>query len=93
MIRGLTDFAVLVGFTLMLPFFCAAAWWWGNADERILMTIAGCVLSPFTAVLWYVLLSHLILLHRRSSYLVQFFVFLCSATGIVMLIRSGVITF
>ncbi len=92
MIRGLTNFAVLVGLTLMLPFFRAAAWLWGNADERILMKIAGCVLSPFTAVLWYVLLSHLIL-HRRSSYLVQFFVFLCSATGIVMLIRSGVITF
>ena len=92
MIRGLTNFAVLVGFTLMLPFFCAAAWLWGNADERILMKIAGCVLSPFTAVLWYVLLSHLIL-HRRSSYLVQFLVFLCSATGIVILIRSGVITF
>jgi hypothetical protein len=92
MIRGLTNFAVLVGFTLMLPFFCAAAWLWGNEDERILMKIAGCVLSPFTAVLWYILLSHLIF-HRRSSYLVQFLVFLCSATGIVILIRSGVITF
>jgi len=92
MIRGLTNFAVLVGFTLMLPFFCAAAWRWGNADERILMTIAGCVLAPFTAVLWYILLSHLIL-HRRSSYLVQFLIFLCSAAGVVMLIRNGVITF
>ena len=45
MARSLTNFVVPVGFTLMLPLFCAAAWLWGNADERILMKIAGCVIT------------------------------------------------
>jgi hypothetical protein len=35
MIRSLTNFVVMLGFTLMLPFFCFAAWGWGSADSAI----------------------------------------------------------
>lgn len=92
MIRSFINFVVLVGFTLLLPFFCVAAWQWGSEDERLLMKIAFCVLAPFCAVLWYIILSHLVF-HRRSSYLVQFMILVLGYAGIVLLIKSGMVAF
>lgn len=92
MIRSLINFVVLVGFTLTLPFFCGAAWLWGSTDERLLMKIAFCILAPFCADLWCLILSHLVF-GRRSSYLVQFFIFVLGYAGIVLLIKSGAVRF
>lgn len=92
MIRSFLNFVVLVGFTLTLPFFCGAAWLWGSADERLLMKIAFCVLAPFCADLWYLILSHLVF-GRKSSYFVQFFIFVLGYAGVFLLLRSGIIVF
>jgi hypothetical protein len=92
MIRSLINFVVLVGFTLMLPIFCAAARLWGSADERWLMKMAFCVLGPFCADLWYILLSHLVF-RRRSSYLMQFVIFVLGYTEIFLLLKSRMVTF
>ena len=92
MIRSLINFVVLVGFTLTLPLFCIAAWGWGSKDEQWLMKILFCVLGPFCADLWYILLSHLVF-KRRSSYLMQFVIFVLGYAGIFLLLRSRMVTF
>jgi hypothetical protein len=91
-IRSFINFVVLLGFTLMLPFFCIAAWGWESEDEKWLMKVAFCVLSPFCADLWYILLSHLVF-RRRSSYLMQFVIFVLAYAGIFLLLKSGMVTF
>ena len=92
LIRGIGDFVVLFAFTLLLPLFCTAAWLWGSLDERWLMRVLGCVLSPFCAVLWYIIVSHL-LLRRRSSYVIQFMVFCMTAYGVWWVISTGRLMF
>jgi hypothetical protein len=92
MIRDFLNFLAVAAFTLLLPLFCLGAWLWGSADERWMMKVAFCVLSPFCAVMWYILLSHLVL-RRRSSYLVQFLIFVLGYAGVFLLLRSGVIAF
>lgn len=92
MIRSFVNFMLLVGFTLMLPLFCGAAWLWGSRDEKWLMRVAFCVLSPFCAVMWYIVASHLVL-HRKSSYLIQFLVFVGMAGVVFLLLQGRVITF
>jgi hypothetical protein len=47
-----------------------------------------CVLSPFWACLWYILLSHLVL-RRRSSYFIQFLVFNLHALLVILMLKSG----
>jgi hypothetical protein len=56
------------------------------------MKVAFCVLSPFCACLWYILLSHLPF-RRRSSYLMQFLILVLGYAGVFWLLRNGVITF
>jgi hypothetical protein len=92
LIRSAGNFVLLVGFTALLPFFCFAAWRWGSQDEVWLMKVAGCVLSPFCAVLWYIVASHL-LLRRSSSYFIQFVVFCLTASGVWWVISTGRLTF
>jgi hypothetical protein len=92
LMHGIGNFVVLVAFTLLLPFFCAAAWLWGSPDERWLMKVLGCVLSPFCAVMWYIIASHL-LLRRRSSYFLQFVVFCLTACGMWWVVSTGRLTF
>jgi hypothetical protein len=92
MIRSLTNFMVLIGFTLLLPVACIAAWSWGSEDEQWLMKVAFCVLSPFCADLWYILLSHLVL-RRRSSYLVQFVIFVLGYAVIFLLLKFRTVPF
>ena len=92
MIRSFINLVVLVGFTLMLALFCGAAWLWGSRDEQWLMMAAFCVLSPFCAVMWYNVASHLVL-HRKSSYLIQFLVFVGMAGVAFLLLQDRIITF
>jgi hypothetical protein len=92
MLRSLTNFVVLIGFTLMLPLFCAAAWGWGSEDEKWLMKVVFCVLSPFCADLWYIVLSHIVL-RRRSSYLMQFVIFVLGYAGIFLLLKFRTVAF
>jgi hypothetical protein len=92
MLRSLLNFLALNAFILLLPLFCFAAWQWGSEDERWLMKVAFCVPSPFCACLWYILLFHLAF-RRRSSYLVQFLIFMFGYAGVFLLFRSGVIAF
>jgi hypothetical protein len=92
MIRSLTNLVVVIGFTLMLPFLCAAAWGWGSADEKSLMKVAFCALGPFCADFWYIIVSHLVF-RRRSSYLVQFMIFVLGYSGIFLLLKSRMVAF
>ena len=92
MIRGFLNFLAFNAFVLLLPLLFFAAWRWGSPDEQWLMKVAFCVLSPFCAVLWYILLSHLVF-RRRSSYLVQFVILVAGYAGIFLLLRSRVIAF
>ena len=59
------------------------------ADEAWLLRVCFPFLSPFSAVLWFIVL-HRLIAHRRSSYLHQFLVF--AATSILMygFVRLGI---
>jgi hypothetical protein len=92
MIRGFLNFLAFGSFVLFLPVFCLLAWGWGSEDERFLMKAALCTLGPFCAVMWYILMSHLVF-RRKSSYLVQFVILVAGYGGIFLLLRSGVIAF
>jgi hypothetical protein len=92
MIRSLINFVALVGFTLLLPVFGLMAWGWGSSDERLLMKIAFCALSPLWACVWYVLISRLVF-YRPASYLVQFLIVIFGYCMIVVLIKSRMVTF
>jgi len=88
MMRSLINFVVLLGFTLTLPVFCAAAWLWGSEDEKWLMKVLFCVLSPFCMDLWYLILWHLVL-RRKSNYFVQFLIFVLGYAEITSLSQSA----
>lgn len=90
--RSAVNFLALVVLTLFLPLFCLAAWRWGSADEVSLMKVLGCVLSPFCTTMWYIVASHL-LLHRRSSYFVQFVVFCVTIYGVWWVLSTGRLAF
>ena len=92
LIRSAGTFFLLVGFTALLPFFCFAAWRWGSPDEVWLMKVAGCILAPCCTTLWYIIASHL-LLRRRSSYAIQFFVFCLTTYGVWWVVSTGRLTF
>ena len=92
LIRGIGNLVVLVAFTMLLPLFCGAAWLWGSPDEVWLMKVACCVLSPFCAVMWYIIASHVVL-RRRSSYFIQFLVFCVTACGVWWVLSTGRLTF
>jgi hypothetical protein len=89
LIRGIGNFVVLVAFTLLLPFFCAAASLWGSTDERWLMKAAFTFLGPFSAVLWFITFSNLVL-RRRAGYLKQLVIFVGAAAVIYLLLVNGV---
>lgn len=60
-----------------------------SADEAWLLRVCFPLLSPFSAVLWFIVL-HRVATHRRSRYLHQFVVFIATAVLIFMLVRLGV---
>jgi hypothetical protein len=92
MIRSLTNFVVMIGFTLLLPLFCFAAWGWGSFDEKWLMKVCFCVLGPFCFDFWYLIVRHIVL-RKDSSYLVQFMIFVLGYSGVYFLLKSGMVRF
>jgi len=88
MLRSLLNFIAGVGFTLLLPVFCLAAWLWGSEDERWLMKVSFCVLSPLCAALWYAIVSR-----KHFSYLVQGLIIVGGYVGVVWLVKERIITF
>jgi hypothetical protein len=58
-------------------------------DDRWFLKVAFTFLSPFSAVLWFIAFSHLIL-HKRAGYLKQAVVFFGSVGVIYLLLASGV---
>jgi hypothetical protein len=58
-------------------------------DDRWFLKIAFTFLGPFSAVLWFITFSHLVL-HRRAGYFKQAVVFFGSAGVIYLLLSSGV---
>jgi hypothetical protein len=88
MVRSLLNFIALMGFVLLLPFFCLAAWQWGSEDERWLMKVAFCLLSPLCGALWYGIVSR-----KHFSYLVQVLIIIGGYAGVVWLVRERIITF
>ena len=91
-IHSAMNFIALVVFIMLLPLFCLAASHWGSPDEVWLMKVLGCVLSPFTAVCYYIVASRL-LLRRRSSYFLQFLVFCVTAYGVWWVVSTGRLPF
>ena len=92
MIRGLVNSIVFAGFTLTLPVFGLMAWGWGSSDEKLLMKVGFCLLSPLCACLWYVLISPLVF-RRRASYLTLFLIIVFGYAGIVLMLKERVIAF
>jgi hypothetical protein len=89
LIRSAGNFVLLVAFTLLLPFSCAAASLWGSADERWLMKVAFTFLGPFSTTLWYIAFSNLVL-RRRAGFFMQFVIFFGTTTVIYLLLANGV---
>jgi hypothetical protein len=58
-------------------------------DDRWFLKAAFTFLGPFSAVLWFIVFSHLVL-RRRAGYLMQFVIFLGTAAVIYLLLVSGV---
>jgi hypothetical protein len=57
-------------------------------DERWFLKMAFTFLGPFSAVLWFITFSRLVL-HRRASYFKQFVIFVGTATVICLLLVNG----
>jgi hypothetical protein len=92
MIRSLMNFLAFNASVLLLPVACFAAWGWGSPDEKWLMKVAFCALSPFCIDFWYLIVTHLVL-RRQSSYLMQALIIIGGYAGIVLLIKSGIVSF
>jgi hypothetical protein len=58
-------------------------------DERWFLKMAFTFLGPFSAVLWYITISHLVL-RRRAGYLMQLLIFVGTAAVIYLLLINGV---
>lgn len=92
MIRGLMNSIVFAGFVLLLPLFGAMAWFAGSSDEKFLMKAGFCLLSPLCACLWYVLIAPLVF-RRPASYLTLFLIIVFGYAGIVLMLKSRMMTF
>jgi hypothetical protein len=57
-------------------------------DGRWFLKMAFTFLGPFSTVLWFIVLSHLVL-HRRAGYLMQGVVFFGTAAAIYLLLING----
>jgi len=91
----IVSFIVLVIFVLALPFLVVGTVIWGGsitgaaADSIWLIKMGATFLGPFSAILWYIVISHLVL-HRRAGLLMQFVVFLGTIGVIYLLVATGV---
>ena len=59
------------------------------ADDGFFLKVAFTFLGPFSAVLWFITFSHLVL-RRRAGYFMQFVVFVGTAAAIYLLLIDGV---
>jgi hypothetical protein len=57
-------------------------------DDRWFLKMAFTFLGPFSAVLWYILISHLVL-RRRAGYIMQLVIFVGTASAIYLLLING----
>ncbi len=92
MIRSLMNFLAFNVFVLLLPVFGFMAWGWGSNDEKFLLKVGFCLLSPLCACLWYVLIFSLVF-RRPASYLTLFLILVFGYAGIVLMLKSRVIAF
>jgi hypothetical protein len=92
MIRSLMSFLAFNAFVLLLPVACFAAWGWGSPDEKWLMKVAFCALSPFCLDFWYLIFRHIVL-RKNSNYLVQFMILVLGYSGIFLLLKSRMVAF
>jgi hypothetical protein len=77
-------------FVLILPFLLVFLLVPGlPPDDRWFLKVAFTLLSPFTALLWYIAFSNLVL-HRRAGLFRQALVFFGSAGVIYLLLVGGV---
>ena len=88
MLRSLLNSIALAGLTLLLPLFCFAALHWGSEDERWLMKVCFCLLSPLCVALWYAVVSR-----KHFSHLVQVLIIVGGYAGVVWLVKERIITF
>lgn len=90
----IATFLALVLLTLGLPFLVVCAVIWGRnttgaaADSIWLIKMGATILGPFSAVLWYIMLCHLVL-RRRAGYSMQLVVFFGTAGLIYLLLING----
>lgn len=95
LLRHMFETLAIALFSMLLPFLMAWAIIWGrnrtgvDADAVWFIKAAGTVLLPFGAVFWYIAVSH-ILFRRRSSYFIQFLVFVGTVGLIALLLKLGV---
>jgi hypothetical protein len=92
MIRGFLNLLALNAFILLLPLFCLAAWLWGSSDERWLMRVAFCALSPFCAAIWYILLSRPVF-GRKPGYAMPFLIIVLGYVVVVLMLKLRMLTF
>ena len=59
------------------------------ADDGFFLKVAFTFLGPFSAVFWYIGVSHLVF-HRRAGYFMQLVVFFGTAAAIYLLLVNGV---
>jgi hypothetical protein len=95
LLSHLASFVAFVLFILGLPFLVAGVVIWGGnvagaaTDSIWFIKVAATFLGPFSTVLWYITLSHLIF-HRRAGYFMQFVVFFGTIGVIYLLLANGV---
>jgi hypothetical protein len=91
----IVSFIVLVIFVLALPFLVVGTVIWNGsitgaaADSIWLIKVGATFLGPFSSVLWYIVISHLVL-RRPAGYFIQFVVFLGTIGVIYLLLATGV---
>src|SRR5579872_1546759 len=91
----IASFVFLVTFVLALPLLVVGPVIWGGsitgaaADSIWLIKVGAIFLGPFSAVLWYIVISHLVL-KRSAGFLMQFVVFLGTIGVIYLMLATGV---
>lgn len=90
LLRGLLASITTMIFVIALPFLLGLLLIPSlPEDDRFFLKAGFTFLSPFSAVLWYIAVSHLVF-HRKAGYFMQLVVFFGTAAMIYLLLTSGV---
>ena len=90
LLRGLLASITTMIFVIVLPFLLGLLLIPTlPEDDRFFLKAAFTFLGPFSAVLWFIAFSHLVL-RRRAGYFMQFVIFLGTAAVIYFLLINGV---